>query len=285
MHHDQQTIKHFVSCVGIGLHSGKMVSLSLYPATANSGIVFIRTDIHTSENRVLARYNTVTKTRLGTTISNEAGIEVATIEHLMAAFYGCNIDNAIVEVDGPEIPIMDGSALPFVKMLECAGVNAQDAPRKYLEVLQEIRVEDKDSMIRIAPGKSFAVSVAVDFSHKAIAKQAYSFSNKKSFRNELAKARTFGFKHEGDALRKAGLARGASLENVIVVGPDKILNAEGLRYSDEFARHKLLDLVGDFYLAGSPIKGQVTAVKPGHSINHKAISALLMNQNSYRFVE
>lgn len=285
MQKEQRTVKHVVSCLGIGIHSGKMVSLSIYPAIANSGIVFVRTDIHGTENRIFARYNSVNKTTLGTTVHNEAGIEIATIEHLMAALYGCGIDNAIVEIDGPEIPAMDGSAWPFVRMLECAGATPQAAGRKYLQVLKEVFIQDGESSIKIAPKNSFKATAQISFPFKTIAFQECAFSNKQSFKTYLSKARTFGFKSDAERLKKAGLARGASLENVIVIDDDKIINQEKLRYNNEFARHKLLDLIGDFYLAGSPIMGEITAVKPGHTINNKALRALMQDQSAYRFVE
>jgi UDP-3-O-[3-hydroxymyristoyl] N-acetylglucosamine deacetylase len=282
----QHTIKHVVSCFGIGIHSGRPTSISLYPAAPNTGITFIRTDIKDLENKIHANYSAVSKTNCGTTIKNTEGLEVATVEHLMAAFWGCKIDNVIVEVDGPEIPSMDGSAEPFVFMIECAGVQAQEEHRKYLEVLKEISVEDGETKITISPNEYFHVDMQIKYNSDLINIQKYSFSErKKSFKHEVARARTFGFKQEEEALRNAGLAKGASLDNVIVINDEKILNSDGLRYKDEFVRHKLLDLIGDFYLTGASIKGAVTAFKPGHKINNKAICTLLADKSAYRFVE
>ncbi len=281
----QHTIKHVVSCCGIGIHSGKPTSISLYPAAPNTGITFVRTDIKNVENKVHAVYSNVSKTNFGTTIKNQAGLEVATIEHLMAAFWGCKIDNVLIEVDGSEIPSMDGSSEPFVFMIECAGIQAQEEARKYLEVLKEIVVEEGDATMKLSPNGHFQVDMKIEFANSFVNIQEYSFSEKnKSFKHEISRARTFGFQKEAEALRSAGLAKGASLDNVIVINDEKILNADGLRYKDEFVRHKLLDLIGDFYLTGTPIKGSITAFKPGHKINNKAIHQLLADKSAYRFV-
>jgi UDP-3-O-[3-hydroxymyristoyl] N-acetylglucosamine deacetylase len=277
-----------VSCFGIGVHSGRPTSLSLSPAPINSGITFIRTDI-TEEginNKIHAKYDGVSKVRLGTTIKNCSGIEISTIEHLMAALWGCNIDNVVIEVDGPEIPAMDGSAEPFVFMIECAGFQIQDAPRKRLKILKEVCVkEEGGAMIKFVPNDHFCVDMKIQFDTKVISTQEFSFSEReKSFKHEIARARTFGFKHEEEALKSRGFAQGASLENVIVINNEKILNTDGLRYKDEFVRHKLLDLIGDFYLAGGPIQGTVRAFKTGHALNNRAIHTLIADSSSYEFV-
>lgn len=283
---NQHTIKHVVSCCGIGIHSGKPTSISLYPAEPDSGVTFIRTDIKNLENTIYAHYSKVSKTTFGTTIRNAAGLEVSTIEHFMAALWGCKIDNITVEVDGSEIPSMDGSSEPFVFMMECAGIKAQDKPRRYLEVLKDVVVEDGDTRILISPKDHFHVDMKIQFDNSLIDIQEYSFSERqKSFKHDISRARTFGFKQEADALRSAGLAKGASLDNVVVINGQEVMNADGLRYKDEFVRHKLLDLIGDFYLVGAPIKGSITAFKPGHKINNKAIHQLLADESAYRFVE
>ena len=283
---NQHTIRHVVSCFGIGIHSGKPTSIALYPAAPNTGITFVRTDIKNLDNKIRAYYSNVSKTNFGTTVKNLAGVEIATIEHLMAAFWGCRIDNVIVEVDGSEIPSMDGSAEPFIFMIECAGRKDQGVRRKYLEVLKEISIEEGKTQIKMSPNEHFEVDVQIKFDSQLISTQQYSFSEKeKSFKHEISRARTFGFKHEEEALKTAGLAKGASLENVIVINNEKILNTGGLRYKDEFVRHKLLDLIGDFYLTGVPIKAAVTAVKPGHTINSKAIHKLLADKSAYRLVD
>ena len=199
----QHTIKHVVSCFGIGLHSGKPTSISLYPADPDTGVTFIRTDVKNSDNKIRARYSNVSRTNFGTTIRNSAGIEIATVEHFMAALWSCKIDNVIVEVDGLEIPSMDGSAEPFIFMIECAGIKAQEAHRKYLEILKEIVVEDGESRIKISPNEHLQVDVEIKFDSKLISTQQYSFSEKtKSFKHDVSRARTFGFKQEEEALKK-----------------------------------------------------------------------------------
>lgn len=282
---EQRTIKHTVSCFGIGVHSGKPASITLHPAKADAGIQFIRTDI-TKNNTVKARYDFVSTTTLGTTVKNKEGVEVATIEHLMAALWGCKIDNIIIETDGPEIPIMDGSAEPFIFMIECAGVQNLKSLRKYIEITDEIVVIDKDSKTTITPSQDFSINMQIEFNDQIIRTQTYNFSDKnRSFKHELSRARTFGFKHEAEMLQKMGLAQGASLDNAIVLHENKIVNQEGLRYKDEFVRHKMLDLIGDLYLAGMPFKGHFESYKPGHTINNKVLHTLFNTPEAWRIVE
>lgn len=280
----QRTIKNTVSCFGIGVHSGKPASITLYPAPENTGIQFIRTDITKAYNRIEAKYNFVTNTQMGTTLTNEAGIEVATIEHLMAALWGCRIDNVLIEIDSREMPIMDGSSEPFVFVLECAGFKEQEQPRKYIEIIKEVAVQDKDSFAKISPASAFSVTMEIEFAHPLIAKQVFTFDEiEKSFKADIARARTFGFAHEGEALKKMGLALGASLENAIVIKDDEILNKDGLRYQNEFVRHKMLDFIGDAYLAGAPILGHVETYKPGHCINNKLLQQLFADNSAWRY--
>jgi len=282
----QRTIKHVVSCFGVGVHSGRPASISLYPAEVDTGVTFIRTDISGSDNEIKATYEKVCKTKLGTTIGNKDGVQVATIEHLMAALWGCRIDNVRIEVDGEEIPIMDGSAEPFVFMIECAGVKEQEKPRKYIEILKEMSIQDGDAKIVISPDSYFSIDMSIQFENNIISTQNYHFSEKdKSFKHDLSRARTFGFKHEADMLQKAGLAKGASLENVIVIEGDQVLNKDGLRYQNEFVRHKLLDLIGDFYLAGAPIRGHISTYKPGHTINNKLLHKMFSDKDAWRMVD
>ncbi len=282
----QRTVKHSVSCFGIGIHSGKPASLTIYPAPENSGIVFVRTDIKDRPNRIKATYDSVSKTMLGTTISNESGVEISIIEHLMAALWGCKIDNALIELDGPEIPIMDGSSESFVFMAECAGVKTQNSTREYIEITKKIRVEDNDSFIELLPAEGFSVETTIDFKDSIISKQTYSFSEKdSSFKYALSRARTFGHQEDAEFLKKQGLAQGASMENAVVIQNNKILNKDGLRYKDEFVRHKLLDLIGDLYLAGAPIKGLIKSHKPGHKINNKVLHTLFNNPDSFQLVK
>jgi UDP-3-O-[3-hydroxymyristoyl] N-acetylglucosamine deacetylase len=290
----QTTLGNKVSCSGTGLHSGSQVNMVIYPASANTGIVFKRLDVESEHALVPARFDRVCETRLGTTISNTHGITVSTVEHLMAAFWGVGIDNAVVELDGPEVPIMDGSSEPFVFMLECSRVVKLSEPRKILRVLKKIEVRDgQNGTASVASVNSNAVgdegctiSIEIEFNHSAINKQSsrYDF-NEVSFKQTLSRARTFGFEHEVLALREAGLALGGSLENAIVVGKDGVLNEEGLRYSDEFVRHKALDCLGDLYLCGYRIEGHFDFVRPGHAINNKLLRALFADQSAYEIVE
>jgi UDP-3-O-[3-hydroxymyristoyl] N-acetylglucosamine deacetylase len=280
----QRTIKNTVSCFGIGVHSGKPASLTLHPAPENSGIQFIRTDITNTSNKIEAKYNLVSNTMLGTTLKNESGVEVATIEHLMAALWGCKIDNIIIEIDGRETPIMDGSSEPFIFVLECAGIKEQDQPRRYIEIIKKVSVQDKDSFATITPDNKFSVNMEIEFANQVISKQTLEFNDiDKSFKNELSRARTFGFAHEGQALKKMGLAQGASLDNAVVISDDQILNKEGLRYQNEFVRHKMLDFIGDCYLAGAPILGHVETYKPGHGINNKLLHQIFSDNSAWRY--
>jgi UDP-3-O-[3-hydroxymyristoyl] N-acetylglucosamine deacetylase len=259
--------------------------MTLKPGAIDSGIVFRRTDEMEKDQYILANYKNVTNTMLGTTVSNEDGVSVATIEHLMAAFWGCGIDNAMVELDGEEIPIMDGSSEPFVFLIECAGIIAQEAPRKYIEVLKKINVSDGNKEVTITPSEDFSVSLEIDFEDKIIANQKCSFnSSDVSFKTDLCRARTFGFEHEVNKLRSLGLARGGSLENAIVVSGDKVLNKGGLRYNDEFVRHKVLDCIGDFYLTGAHLKGHFHGIRSGHALNNKLLHQIFADSDAWRVV-
>ena len=279
----QHTLAHSVSCVGVALHTGEKISMTLHPAPENTGIVFQRSDLKNQPNVVPASYKNVTKTTLGTTITNAAGVSVSTIEHLMAALWGCGIDNARIELDGAEVPIMDGSSEPFVFLIECAGKTEQNAPRKMIEVLKTVSVTDGDKHASISPAPYFGVSLEINFKSGAIATQQCVFSvEDASFKTDLSRARTFGFDHEVEQMRAAGLARGGSLDNAIVVSGDKVLNKEGLRYKDEFVRHKVLDCIGDLYLAGGQLVGQVSAARTGHGLNNKLLHALFSTEGAWR---
>lgn len=285
-HKKQRTIKHSVSCVGVALHSGSNVSMTFKPAPIDTGIVFRRTDIRGPEQDVAALYHHVTNTQLCTVIANKHHVTISTIEHVMAAMWGCGVDNCIVEVDAAEVPIMDGSSEPFVFLLECAGVEEQEAPRKVIEVLKTVEVKDGDSRATIYPSDLFEVSLEIDFGDKVISKQQSHFSTEcTSFKNDVCRARTFGFEHEVEAMRSAGLARGGSLENAIVVGKEKVLNNTGLRYENEFVRHKILDCIGDMYLAGHYIRGHIEGYKSGHAMNNKLLHALFADKSAWREIE
>lgn len=249
--------------------------MRLLPAPADTGIVFRRTDVADGNRDIPARYDTVTDTMLGTTISNEDGVKVGTIEHLMAALTGCGIDNLIVEIDAAEVPIMDGSAGPFVFLIECAGVAQTDVPRQYLRVLEPVALEDGPKYAELAPAESFSTDFEIDFPTPVIGRQHYRFDlNSAAFKTELCRARTFGFLHEVDHLKSLGLALGGSLDNAIVIDNDRIINEGPLRYSDEFVRHKVLDAIGDLSLAGYQIKGRFTAKRAGHDINNRILRKL-----------
>ncbi len=281
----QHTLAHSVSCTGIALHTGAQVSMTLHPASENTGIRFVRSDLRDRPNEVQADFRHVTCTRLGTTLTNEANASVATTEHLMAALWGSNVDNAIIELSGPEVPIMDGSSEPFVFLIECAGLKEQRAPRRIIEILKTVEVTDGEKRASLTPASQFGLSVEINFNNKVIAHQAYNIDfGRASFKTELCRARTFGFEHEVAQLREMGLARGGSLENAIVVGEDKVLNEGGLRYQDEFVRHKALDCIGDIYLAGAHIRGHVHGVRTGHDLNHKLLTALFADRSAWRMV-
>lgn len=282
----QTTVANKVSCSGVGLHGGNIVNMTVLPAPANSGIIFKRLDVAASQALVPAIYNAVCETRLGTTISNAYGITVSTIEHLMAAFWGLGIDNAVVELDAAEVPIMDGSSEPFIFMLECAGVSNLSAPRRILRVLKTIEVRQGDSYAKISPNKEgeagMVLHIEINFNHALIGKQnaVYDFRDT-SFKQSISRARTFGFEHEINAIRASGLALGGSLENAIVVGKENILNAEGLRFDDEFVKHKALDCVGDLFLAGVRIDGELNFVRSGHAINNALLHAIFADETAY----
>lgn len=282
----QKTINSKVSCNGVGLHSGVDTTITLLPAPCDTGIVFRRTDFEAGKNSIKAIYSNVVTTNLGTTLSNEFGAKVSTIEHLIAALWGCGIDNIIIDIDGPEVPIMDGSSEPFVFLLECAGINIQDKPRHVIEVLKTVTIEEAEGkMIEVSPAAEFSVSLHIDFNHKQIQKQSFDYKTTfASFKNDLCRARTFGFKHEIEQLHKMGLAKGGSLKNAILVGEDGIVNEEGLRYEDEFVRHKTLDFIGDIYLAGYYISGQFKGTKTGHGINNKMLHKLLSDPTAWRLI-
>jgi UDP-3-O-[3-hydroxymyristoyl] N-acetylglucosamine deacetylase len=280
----QTTILRPVSCYGIGVHSGQKTQLTLKPAPANTGILFIRSDITAVSNVLQAHYSTVTETMLSTTISNDAKVKISTIEHLMAALYGCGINNIIVEIDGPEVPIMDGSSKAFVFLIECAGTTTLNAPRKTLRILRDISVTHKDAEIHITPALGFSIEVNIDFTSPAIGKQSMLLNDAGLFKDEISAARTFGFMHELEYLKKNGLARGASLENAIGIDGDKILNEGGLLFENEFARHKLLDAVGDLHTAGTDIIGHFSCNKPGHFLNNEILRKIFSDPNNYQMV-
>lgn len=281
--HHEHTVALPAICAGIGLHTGQHVRLSIRPAPAGTGVVFVRTDLPEGGNIVPARAENVTQTRLGTVITNASGVSVSTIEHLMAALSALGVDNAFIELDGPEVPIMDGSALPFVQLLDQAGFRRQSKVRRVIEILRPIEVRDGDKRATLRPAGRFEMRFEIDFDTPVIGHQAVELVvTEQSFRRELAAARTFGFAENVEALRAAGLARGGSLDNAIVIDGDRILNDGGLRFADEFVRHKALDAIGDLYVLGMPILGRFEGVRAGHGLNNALVRALLSQPEAYR---
>jgi UDP-3-O-[3-hydroxymyristoyl] N-acetylglucosamine deacetylase len=271
----QHTIRNPIHCRGVGLHSGVKASMTLLPAAPDSGIVFRRTDVGAGGAEIAASWRNAVESSLCTTLSNGEGLTIGTVEHLMAALAGAEIDNVVVELDGPEVPIMDGSAAPFVFLIECAGVAEQDAPRRAIRILETVTIGDGDKSACLMPDAGFSMSFEIDFASRAVNQQDLSIVfDSETFKTEISRARTFGFLHEVDQMRAAGLARGGSLDNAVVVSGDTILNEGGLRYADEFVRHKLLDSLGDLYLAGAPMIGHFRGLRSGHLLNRKLLEAL-----------
>ena len=279
----QHTLKSAIHCTGIGVHSNRKVCMELRPAPPGTGIVFCRSDQPAGSPRTIeAVYGNVVDARLCTAISN-GRVTVRTIEHLMAALAGCGIDNAVIELDGEEVPVMDGSAAPFVFLIECAGIVEQCAARHTIEVLKPIRIGDENRWISVTPAETFSLRCDIDFEHPALGHQSFSFNSQRtSFRSELARARTFCRESDVESILAAGMGRGGSLENTVVLGEDGPLNEGGLRYPDECARHKALDCIGDLYLAGAPILGHVCCHRSGHGMNHALLSALLGDPDAWR---
>lgn len=263
----QRTIHREVGCTGIGLHSGRKVSIKLKPANPNEGINFIRADLP-ERPRIPATLDSVVDTNHATTLGLN-GCCISTVEHIMAAVMAMGIDNIDIEVDAEEVPIMDGSAAPLVFLLKSAGVRNQQAPKRFILIKKPIIVEDGDKRIEIYPSKNLKINYLIEFNHPMLKKQEYCFTySDRLFEKEISRARTFGFLHEVEQLKKNGLALGGSLANAVVLGDFNVLNPDGLRYSDEFVRHKILDFIGDISLIGMPIIGHFVAHKSGHTLNH-----------------
>jgi len=281
----QRTIKSLVKTVGIGLHSGRKVTLSLRPAPADAGIVFTRVDLPEPVEIPVAA-SAIGDTRLASVLQKN-GARVSTVEHLMSACAGLGIDNLYVDVDAEEIPIMDGSAASFVFLLQSAGIEEQSAAKRFIRVKKAVEVREGDKLARLEPFFGFKLAFTIDFRHPAVDKTGQTFSidfADTSYVREIARARTFGFAHEVEALREMGLARGGSLDNAIVLDEHRMLNNEELRYGDEFVRHKILDAIGDLYVVGHPLIGSYIAHKSGHGLNNQLLRALLADQEAYEFV-
>jgi UDP-3-O-[3-hydroxymyristoyl] N-acetylglucosamine deacetylase len=263
----QQTLARLVRCTGIGLHSGKEVSLTIKPAPPNHGIKFVRTDL-VHKPVISAHFRNVIDTSLATTLGTD-GVIVSTIEHLMATFAGVSTDNALVEVDGYEAPIMDGSAGPFTELLKKGGIKAQSAERYMFVVKKPIELAEEDKKVGLYPSDTLKITCSIDFDHPLLRNQSFSVSLVDGlFEREICRARTFGFLNEVEYLKRNGFARGGSLQNAVVIDRDTIMNPEGLRYKNEFVRHKILDCIGDLSLLGMPIIGHIVAHKSGHALNH-----------------
>jgi len=280
MNCNQQTIQSPVSCSGVGVHSGKIVNLTIKPAPVNQGIRFVRTDLP-GRPAVTAHFNNVVDTSLATVIGTE-GCIVSTIEHLMAGFFGMSIDNATVEVDGYELPIMDGSAGPFTRLIKSAGTQAQDGPKCYFKVNTPITLSENGKSVAVYPSDRFRLTCSIAFDHPLIGSQTCDFTiDRETFEKEICSARTFGFLHEVEMMKRYGLGRGGSLDNAVVIDGDRVLNEDGLRFSDEFVRHKALDCLGDFSLIGMPIMGHVVTEKSGHAFNHAFLEKFFAEKGSW----
>lgn len=284
----EKTLQNAIPCVGIGLHGGQKVHMTLKPAPIGFGIVFKRTDISGKDNLVPVSYETVVDTRMCTCVGNKDGVTVGTIEHLMAALSGFGITNVLIELDSPEVPIMDGSATDYITLIECAGIVKQDAPLKAVKILKEVSFEDKNGAgVCLYPSeKGLSIDFMIDFKQsRAIGRQEYSISlTERSFKDSVAYARTFGFAQEVEMLRAMGLGRGGSLENVVVVDGDIVLNKEGLRSENEFVVHKTLDAVGDLYQLGMPIIGYFSGMKSGHMHTNTLLRQLMADKSAYEIV-
>lgn len=281
MDYRQRTLQEEVSCTGIGLHSGHRIRLTIKPAPPDFGIEFKRTDL-IGHDPIKANYESVIDTNLSTTIGNN-GSRVSTVEHLMAAFYGLGIDNATVELDGPEVPAMDGSCGPFIFLLKSTGIREQKAPKNFIVIKKTMKVGDGNKFIKVSPSKELRICYTIDFTHPLLRNQNYEicFSGK-DFVKEISRARTFGFLKDMQFLRENGLGKGGSLDNAIVIDDFKILNEDGLRYRDEFVRHKILDFIGDLALVGAPVIGNFVVEKSGHMLNQTMLHRLMENKKSWK---
>ncbi len=279
----QTTISKTIETNGIGLHTGVKVNLSLKPAPPNTGYIFVRTDLENFEIPASVEY--ISHCSYATTLLRK-GVLLSTCEHLLAALRGSGVDNCFIELDNIEIPIMDGSSENFIELIEKVGIDEQNAKRRFLQVNQKIEYEQADRKMSVEPADSYEIECLIDFSHPFINRQLFNFTlNNGSFGREIASARTFGFTTEIEMLRKANLALGGSLDNAIVLTPDGMLNENPLRFSDEFVRHKILDIIGDFALLGMPILGKIKAEKSGHAVHASMMSKLLKTESAWKIVE
>ena len=281
----QRTLKTCIPYVGTGLHSGCRIGMLVRPSEVNTGVRFVRNDVPTGRGVIPALWHQVVDTRLGTIIGNEFGISVSTVEHLMAALHGCGIDNAVVELDGPEVPILDGSAEPFVAMIERAGIVDQEAKRWAMLVEETVEVRLDDKVVRLEPCPITRITAEIDFPDTAVGSQRLStVVTEPVFKRDLARARTFGFADQIEDLYERELALGGSPQNAILIDGDVVVNEEGLRFHDEFVRHKILDIIGDLSLAGVPVIGHFYGYKPGHALNQALLRKFISNERAWSYV-
>ncbi|CAJ2376897.1 MAG: UDP-3-O-acyl-N-acetylglucosamine deacetylase [Gammaproteobacteria bacterium] len=283
---NQRTLKNSIRATGVGLHTGAKIYLTLRPAPVDTGIVFQRTDLDPVVDIPAAPAN-VSDTRLSTTLEQGDGVKISTVEHLMSAFAGLGIDNAYVEVSAPEVPIMDGSAAPFVFLLQSAGIREQSKPKQFIRIKKSLRIADGDKWARFEPFHGFKVSFSIDFDHPILQNSTQVASvdfSTTSFVKEVSRARTFGFMEDLEELRDVGLAQGGSFDNAIVMDSFHILNDDGLRYEDEFVKHKVLDAIGDLYLLGHPLIGEFSAHKSGHALNNRLLRRLLADRSAWELI-
>ena len=284
----QTTIKNTISTSGIGLHKGDLIEITLKPSKPNSGIRFIRTDIEgdLSERAILASYQNVSDTNMCTTIKNKSDCKISTIEHLMAALSGSGVDNIDIEINGPEVPIMDGSSKQFIDLIENAGLSKLSEKRKFLKITRNIEIVDGEKKCSLSPSNNMNFFASIDFSDKVIGKQEASINLENfNFKDNVSKARTFGFMRDVEALRMSGLGLGGSLDNCIIIDDNEVINSEGLRFENEFVVHKLLDAVGDIFTSGYRIQGEYKGYLCGHHMNNLLLKELFNNEDSFEFFE
>lgn len=285
----QRTLAQSVTATGVGLHSGERVSLTLHPAPVHYGIAFRRTDLSGEQGEVVKLHpNLINDTRLSSTIVTENGIRVGTIEHIMSALSAYGVDNALIELNAPEVPIMDGSSLPFIYLLQDAGIVEQNAPKKFIKILKTVEIQEAGKWVRFSAYDGFKVALTIEFDHPVFNRSAPRFEIDfagQSYIEEIARARTFGFMQEVEMMRQHNLGLGGNLTNAIVIDDTDVLNPEGLRYPDEFVRHKILDAIGDLYIIGHPIIGAFEGYKSGHAINNALLRAVLADESNYEWVE
>jgi UDP-3-O-[3-hydroxymyristoyl] N-acetylglucosamine deacetylase len=283
----QTTLRSQATVTGVGVHSGKPVSLTVGPAPIDAGLVFVRTGLEGCDREVKAIAGSVIATELATVLGDREGPLVSTAEHVLAALRGMGVDNATIEIDGPEVPIMDGSAAPFVAAIDQAGIVSQSAQRRFIQILKPVQVAIGASHGEFRPNATgFRLEIEIDFKHPVIGRQSYQFDlSAERFRRDIARARTFGFMNEVARLWSAGFALGSSFENSLVFDEERLLNQEGLRYADECVRHKVLDAMGDLALAGLPLLGTYRSVRGGHKLNHAVLTALLADRSAWRVVD